>query len=318
MSWSFRKRVKVSPWVSLNISKSGVSTSVGSKGAKVTVGPKGTYVNVGVPETGIYSRTKIGNNTSANKIQPNTNKRSNVEPSIPGCIIALVFIVGSFILAFTVCDNFSDCLLTVIGLSAFGMFIFGLMTIFSEKKPIQKSTINTEGQQSDTNASKIQYHPEQIGDDEVRYALVQEGKRTLFVVGLNPSTATSDTPDPTMQSVLRIAEYNGYDGFIMINLYPKRATQPYNLPKEFDKELHESNLQTIQKLLEGRNEINVWLAYGANANRRDYLIPCFEDIVKVFAPYNPKWFYINTLTKEGFPPHPLYQKVDYFKEYPMK
>lgn len=247
-------------------------------------------------------------------ITQNKRKNPNIEPSIPGCIIALIFIIGSFVLAFTVCDNFSDGLLTVLGISAVGILIFWLMSKFSEKKP----SLNTEEQKIDTIASKIQYHPEQIGDDEVRYALVQEGKRTLFVIGLNPSTASAETPDPTMQSVLRIAEYNGYDGFIMINLYPQRATQPYNLPKEFDKALHENNLQIIRELLDGRNEVNVWLAYGANANRRDYLIPCFEDIVKVFAPYNPKWYYINTLTKEGFPPHPLYQRVDHFKEYPME
>ena len=70
----------------------------------------------------------------------------------------------------------------------------------------------------------MQYRPKQIGDAEVRYALIQKGNRMLFVVGLNPSTADTEKPDPTMQSVMRIAEYNGYDGFVMINLYPKRAT----------------------------------------------------------------------------------------------
>ena len=165
--------------------------------------------------------------------------------------------------------------------------------------------------------SKLLYHPTQIGNDEVRYALLQEGKRTLFVIGLNPSTADTSTPDPTMQSVLRIAEYNGFDGYIMLNLYPVRATQPYNLPKEIDNSIHECNLQTIRELLEGRSNVEVWLAFGANASRRDYLIPCLKDIIKVFEPYNPQWYYVNNLTKDGFPPHPLYQQVSKFMEFPL-
>lgn len=164
----------------------------------------------------------------------------------------------------------------------------------------------------------MQYQPKQIGDSHVRYALIQEGKRTLFVVGLNPSTADAAKPDSTMQFVLRIAEYNGYDGFIMINLYPLRATCPKDLPKEYDEQLHRSNLSNIEKLLEGRNDVDIWLAYGDNVTSRKYLIHCLNDIIKVFEPHNPKWYYIDTLTKKGMPKHPLYKKTDYLKEYPMK
>ena len=95
----------------------------------------------------------------------------------------------------------------------------------------------------------MQYRPKQIGDAEVRYALIQKGNRMLFVVGLNPSTADTEKPDPTMQSVMRIAEYNGYDGFVMINLYPKRATSPKDLPQACDPVLHRNNLEYIKKVL---------------------------------------------------------------------
>ena len=43
----------------------------------------------------------------------------------------------------------------------------------------------------------MQYRPKQIGDAEVRYALIQKGNRMLFVVGLNPSTADTEKPDPS-------------------------------------------------------------------------------------------------------------------------
>ena len=228
-------------------------------------------------------------------------------------IFGIVTVLG-FVLAFTIATDFTSGLWCVMGLSAFGILFFWLVSNFTNDEGVNGGSI---AGRDKTQYAQILYHPTQIGDDLVRYALVQEGKRTLFVIGLNPSTADASTPDPTMQSVLRIAAHNGFDGFIMLNLYPARATQPYNLPKERDDALHELNLQKIRELLEGRTKVEVWLAFGANANRRSYLIPCFEDIVKVFEPYNPKWYYINELTKEGFPPHPLYQQIGNFKAYPM-
>lgn len=161
----------------------------------------------------------------------------------------------------------------------------------------------------------MQYHPIQIGDNKVRFALVQEGHRTLFVIGLNPSTADKSKSDRTMQATMRIAQYNGYDGFIMFNLYPLRATNPKDLPKEFDKELHERNLAEIDILLQNLQNVDVWLAFGAYANNRKYLLQCFKDIVKVFEQHNAHWYYINELTKSGFPPHPLYQKTSLFKQF---
>ncbi|HDR1838537.1 TPA: DUF4236 domain-containing protein, partial [Pasteurella multocida] len=55
----FRKRVKIAPGITVNLSKSGVSATVGVKGASVNVGKNGTYLNVGIPGTGVYTRTKL-------------------------------------------------------------------------------------------------------------------------------------------------------------------------------------------------------------------------------------------------------------------
>ena len=59
MALFFRKRIKILPGVTLNLSKSGVSATVGRKGASVSVGKRGTYLNAGLPGTGIYSRTRL-------------------------------------------------------------------------------------------------------------------------------------------------------------------------------------------------------------------------------------------------------------------
>lgn len=71
MAWSFRKKIKIAPGVSINLSKSGVSTSVGPKGAKVNVGPKGTSVYTSIPGTGIYYRGKVSEGTGPSSSKSN-------------------------------------------------------------------------------------------------------------------------------------------------------------------------------------------------------------------------------------------------------
>ena len=61
---------------------------------------------------------------------------------------------------------------------------------------------------------------------EYRYILGTRGKNPLICIGINPSTAAPDALDPTLQSVERIAHSNGYDSFLMFNVYAQRATSP--------------------------------------------------------------------------------------------
>lgn len=73
MGIRFRKRVKIMPGVSLNISKSGISTTIGTKGASVNIGKNGVYGNAGIPGTGIYTREKIIGNKRKGKQASNTS-----------------------------------------------------------------------------------------------------------------------------------------------------------------------------------------------------------------------------------------------------
>ena len=59
MAIRFRKRIRLLPGVTLNLSKSGVSTTVGPRGASVNIGKRGTYLNTGIPGTGLYSRERL-------------------------------------------------------------------------------------------------------------------------------------------------------------------------------------------------------------------------------------------------------------------
>lgn len=57
---------------------------------------------------------------------------------------------------------------------------------------------------------------------EYRYILGTRGQKPLICVGINPSTAAPDALDPTLQSAQRIALNNGYDSFLMFNVYAQR------------------------------------------------------------------------------------------------
>lgn len=69
MSLKFRRRIRLLPGFTINLSKSGMSATVGIKGLSVNIGENGTYLNTGIPGTGIYDRIRLDNK----QIQPTDN-----------------------------------------------------------------------------------------------------------------------------------------------------------------------------------------------------------------------------------------------------
>lgn len=59
MALRFRRRIRIAPGISLNLSKSGIGASIGPRGAKISVGSRGVYANVGLPGTGLAFREKL-------------------------------------------------------------------------------------------------------------------------------------------------------------------------------------------------------------------------------------------------------------------
>jgi hypothetical protein len=59
MGLLFRKRLRLSKWLSLNVSKSGLGLSVGPPGAKLSVNPKRARMQIGIPGTGIGYRRDV-------------------------------------------------------------------------------------------------------------------------------------------------------------------------------------------------------------------------------------------------------------------
>lgn len=139
-----------------------------------------------------------------------------------------------------------------------------------------------------------------------RFLLGQPGENTLICIGINPSTAEPENLDNTLMNVKNISIKKGYDGWIMLNVYPQRATNPNELHQKINQSLHQDNIRVISNYLENINISDVWASWGNLINIRPYLKSCLKDIYKTINAYNPNWLVLGNLTKEGHPHHPLF------------
>lgn len=57
MGIRFQRRIRILPWIYLNLGKGGVSISIGPRGAMVTIGKKGIKGSIGLPGSGIRYET---------------------------------------------------------------------------------------------------------------------------------------------------------------------------------------------------------------------------------------------------------------------
>ncbi|MBQ7738006.1 MAG: DUF1643 domain-containing protein [Oscillospiraceae bacterium] len=147
---------------------------------------------------------------------------------------------------------------------------------------------------------------------EYRYILGTRGQRPLICIGVNPSTAAPDDLDNTLKSVERIARGNGYDSFIMFNVYAQRATRPQDMDTARNEELHRENLAAFRYVLEASlpRRPAVWAAWGSVIEQRPYLPRCVEDMIAVGEEYGAEWFTAGPRSKKGHPHHPLYLRRD--------
>ncbi len=144
-------------------------------------------------------------------------------------------------------------------------------------------------------------------DNSIRYVLGTKGQKTLFCFGINPSTATPDALDPTLKKVESIAKHNGYDSWIMFNVYPKRNTDFDDLEECINDSEHIKNSDIIIKTLSEYQKIDIWAAFGDHIYGRKYLPTCFKYIYDKLPKDKITW-YATGVNKSGAPKHPLYQK----------
>lgn len=145
---------------------------------------------------------------------------------------------------------------------------------------------------------------------EYRYILGTRGQNPLICVGINPSTAAPDKLDPTLQSVNRIANSNGYDSFLMFNVYAQRATRPDDMEDAVNLALHQENLKAFTHLLSLSKQPAIWAAWGNIIDKRGYLMDCLRDFVALGQHAGSRWYCAGKPLKSGNPHHPLYLKRD--------
>jgi hypothetical protein len=146
---------------------------------------------------------------------------------------------------------------------------------------------------------------------EYRYLLGTRGQRPLICVGINPSTAIPDRLDNTLKSAERIALHNGYDSFVMFNVYAQRATDPDDMERELNPVLHRENMKAFTWLLsQSTTPPDIWAAWGAIIEKRPYLPACVLDMAAIGQQFNARWFTAGPRSKAGHPHHPLYLKKD--------
>lgn len=147
---------------------------------------------------------------------------------------------------------------------------------------------------------------------EYRYILGTKGKKPLICVGINPSTAAPDDLDNTLKSVERVALHNGYDSFLMFNVYAQRATNPDDMEKTYNQTLHAENMKAFDYALslDKDGAPAVWAAWGTIIEKRDYLPACVRDMIAIGNARGARWYSAGKRSKKGHPHHPLYLRKD--------
>lgn len=166
------------------------------------------------------------------------------------------------------------------------------------------------GRRGEYDVSRWLYVPDLY--TEYRYILGTRGRHPLICIGINPSTAVPDALDNTLKSVERIALHNGFDSFIMFNVYAQRATRPTDMDRTCNAALHAENMAAFRYVLEASapETPSVWAAWGSIIEVRDYLPRCLEDMISLGEEFSARWYSAGPRSKKGHPHHPLYLKKD--------
>lgn len=171
--------------------------------------------------------------------------------------------------------------------------------------------LKNSGSRGDYDADKWLYVPDYYAD--YRYILGTRGSDPLICIGINPSTAAPDDLDNTLKSVARIADANGYDSWIMFNVYAQRATNPDDMDIALNEKLHRENMCAFEYILNNVGEgisPAIWAAWGTIIEKRPYLRDCVLDMVRIGQSYGANWFSAGKRSKKGHPHHPLYLRKD--------
>ncbi len=149
---------------------------------------------------------------------------------------------------------------------------------------------------------------ERTSDNKARFVLGETGTNPLVCIGVNPSTAEPDNLDPTLTRVKAWSERLGCDGWVMLNLYPQRATNPNGLHLKIKRRWHIYNIAYVRSVLLEYPNAKIWAAWGTLIEKRDYLVKCLDRIWETGL--DREWITVGECSMADHPHHPLYLAND--------
>lgn len=126
-------------------------------------------------------------------------------------------------------------------------------------------------------------------DNTERYILAHFFKsrphKILLCIGVNPSTATPEKLDPTLESLENIAMIRDYDGWCMFNLSSQRSTNPNGMRKAKNVYENDKNIgyfkEALQKFSKYNIDVDICAAWGNLIDKRAYLTDNLLSMYKI-------------------------------------
>lgn len=121
-----------------------------------------------------------------------------------------------------------------------------------------------------------------------------------MVIGMNPSHASDANSDDPIDRVIAASIQLGYDGWMMLNLYPERASKPSAL-NSFDQTLSDANCAAVARAIGGLGATEVLGAWGGIPNAT--IRAARTAMVGELARLGVRIFHFGTTTLGGQPRH---------------
>lgn len=135
-------------------------------------------------------------------------------------------------------------------------------------------------------------------------------------VMLNPSTADAERDDPTIREVIRFTRLWGYQGLVVVNLYPFRSSSPavcrrWSEQNEYANDVNDALDHNRKVILDVTNDADlIMAAWGAPPWAHGWSEVIADDIRGTFDHGGPvRQIHCLGTTQDGSPKHPLARGV---------
>lgn len=143
-------------------------------------------------------------------------------------------------------------------------------------------------------------------DNTARFVLGTKGSNPLIVMSINPSVGSPERTSATVGTVRHIAADYGYDSWIILCLYPQRATHLDELDEIANQQWIQENDAVIDEVLSQWPNHKIWAAWGTHYKMRDYFPECLKNILAIADKYHESWMHYGPLDEDGTPRYCLY------------